>query len=337
MSVQKEDVYETEDVVIDEGAPLEERFDNPEVEKIHVDVEGALKKFGGRMISSKNVDFSDSVVNRRRRGYGGGQYVIEVVGPEYDEPETLEQKYNRLHCELNELMEAVLKEKENQSEKTSITKSDLEELNDVLKAAQVKRTAKEPTANVPKESNTKLLPTKSHPVGDLANLEARIQRIEKMLKSDNPDSENLGNTTFSEAVEDLRMRVDALNPIYLDNLESKLNNVLTKLSQVDDKRNERSDVQFEERVNKLYEMVSKWDTQCSNLPSIVKRMHSLATLHEQAENWSSKLNEMVGIKSQILKKIENDRVTLVQLRQDSFKVLEELTTKIANLEKVVKK
>lgn len=121
---------------------------------------------------------------------------------------------------------------------------------------------------------------------------------------------------------------------------------------VDDKRNERTDVQFEERVNKLYEMVSKWDTQCSNLPSIVKRMHSLATLHEQgmrifshtkiifhfsAENWSSKLNEMVGIKSQILKKIENDRVTLVQLRQDSFKVLEELTTKIANLEKVVKK
>lgn len=55
MSVQKEDVYETEDVVvIDETLP-EERYDNPEIERVHIDLDGALKRFGGRMVNAKDV------------------------------------------------------------------------------------------------------------------------------------------------------------------------------------------------------------------------------------------------------------------------------------------
>lgn len=50
-------------------------------------------------------DFSDSLVKRRRRGYGGGAYVLELIGTDFGQPETAEQKFNRLHHEINELSE----------------------------------------------------------------------------------------------------------------------------------------------------------------------------------------------------------------------------------------
>ncbi len=51
------------------------------------------------------ADFSDSLVKRRRKGYGGGAYVLELIGTDFGQPETPEQKFNRLHLEINELSE----------------------------------------------------------------------------------------------------------------------------------------------------------------------------------------------------------------------------------------
>uniref|UniRef100_A0A914R3C0 Uncharacterized protein n=1 Tax=Parascaris equorum TaxID=6256 RepID=A0A914R3C0_PAREQ len=47
MSIQKEDVYETED--------LPEAEQHMQVERIHIDMETALKRFKGRMINADHV------------------------------------------------------------------------------------------------------------------------------------------------------------------------------------------------------------------------------------------------------------------------------------------
>jgi len=52
----KEDVYETEDVpVSEETVNNEEDFEDLDIEKIHVDVEGALKRFGRRLLNADNA------------------------------------------------------------------------------------------------------------------------------------------------------------------------------------------------------------------------------------------------------------------------------------------
>ena len=53
-------------------------------------------------------DFAKKFDNRPRpKGYSTGHYVIEYVGPEYNQPETPDQKYNRLLMEISELREQV--------------------------------------------------------------------------------------------------------------------------------------------------------------------------------------------------------------------------------------
>ncbi len=37
------------------------------------------------------------------------------------------------------------------------------------------------------------------------------------------------------------------------------------------------------KVGKLYDMVNEWNATCTNLPSIVKRLHATSKLHEQGK------------------------------------------------------
>lgn len=55
MSIQKEDVYESEDVPLIESVDYEEQFDDPGIEKIHMDMEGAIKLFGNRILNADDV------------------------------------------------------------------------------------------------------------------------------------------------------------------------------------------------------------------------------------------------------------------------------------------
>lgn len=55
MSIQKEDVYETEDYPPSKVKSVEEIFDDPNIEKIHVDIDGAIKRFGNRLLNADDV------------------------------------------------------------------------------------------------------------------------------------------------------------------------------------------------------------------------------------------------------------------------------------------
>uniref|UniRef100_A0A914WFC7 Uncharacterized protein n=1 Tax=Plectus sambesii TaxID=2011161 RepID=A0A914WFC7_9BILA len=104
---QNEDVYETSDLPEDDQhlKATDERFESDAIERVQLDVTDAFNKFKGKTLATDDVDFSDSLVKRRRRGYGGGSYVLELIGTESGQPETPEQKCNRLHHEINELSE----------------------------------------------------------------------------------------------------------------------------------------------------------------------------------------------------------------------------------------
>ena len=55
MSIQKEVVYETEDVPVEEAPQAEEKFESEDVETMHTDVDAALKRFGGRLLDADKV------------------------------------------------------------------------------------------------------------------------------------------------------------------------------------------------------------------------------------------------------------------------------------------
>ncbi|XP_076265791.1 dynactin subunit 2 [Rhynchophorus ferrugineus] len=73
------------------------------VERIHISSEEAFNKFKGKFLNATNVDFSDSISKRIKTGYDSRSGDWELVGR--GENETPIQKYQRLQCEMKELLE----------------------------------------------------------------------------------------------------------------------------------------------------------------------------------------------------------------------------------------
>uniref|UniRef100_A0A023F9R4 Putative dynamitin n=2 Tax=Triatoma infestans TaxID=30076 RepID=A0A023F9R4_TRIIF len=123
------DVYETSDLPeVDQlRESLEEESDA--VEQLNISVPDAFSKFKGHVLSSENVDFSDRLGRHKRTGYGlcSGEWELVAAG----EKETPLHKYQRLKCELKELMEEIssLKEDESKELPNFVIVSHLETMN----------------------------------------------------------------------------------------------------------------------------------------------------------------------------------------------------------------
>ncbi|CAJ0598773.1 unnamed protein product [Cylicocyclus nassatus] len=336
MSVSgKEDVYESEDLPESEqflagfnARTNEEASDQENIELIHIDINAARKRFKDSTLNTRNIDFSDSIARRRGKSYGSTQYVLEVVGKEFAEPETAEQKYNRLACEIDELAQQL--KDETVKPTLTVNETSLADLTDELKSVKVSKssgaavqpTGKEGAApNVDKSSNAKLL-----------SLEQRIRRIESLVGTYDPARQSI-----ADAVEDIRFRLEALNPTYIEGMETKLNALISKLDQVEDKKQKSIDGEMESKVNDLLELMSKWDVACVAMPSNLKKLQGLHRLHEQAQHFSERLSQLVGVRDQIEKAIAADRMAICELQVKAKEDINAVLQQISSLEERLQK
>lgn len=74
----------------------------------------AFNKFKGKSLNPTKVDFSERISKKLRTGYDARSGDWELAGQ--GQPETLLQKYQRLQCEINEVMEEVNKIKSEKKE-----------------------------------------------------------------------------------------------------------------------------------------------------------------------------------------------------------------------------
>jgi len=100
------DFYETSDLpesdqYMDFGEAEEE---TREIERVHLNPEIASERFRGKYLDASKVDFSDGISKPRRKGYDAlSNWELAPVG----EPETAFQKFLRLKCEIQELINEV--------------------------------------------------------------------------------------------------------------------------------------------------------------------------------------------------------------------------------------
>ncbi|XGW15728.1 hypothetical protein V3C99_001294 [Haemonchus contortus] len=308
----KEDVYESEDL------PESEQFinnfaakstidstDNENIELIHLDIDAARKRFKDRTLNTRNIDFSDSIAKRRGKSYGSSMYVLEVVGKDYGEPETTDQKYNRIAIEIDELAQQL--QEDSAKSNSTVNESSIAALADELKAVKVSKVSGGVRTSKENEAPTK---TSASPDGKLLSLEQRLR---------------------------IRFRLDVLNPSYIEGMETKLNSIISKLDQVDDKRQKSVDGEMETKVNDLLELMSKWDVVCAAMPSNLKKLQGLHRLHEQAQHFSERLSQLVGVRDQIEKAIAADRMAMCELQVKAKEDISALLGQVTNLEERLKK
>lgn len=99
------DVYETNDLPESEQGDNFYEPENEPVERIHISSEDAYNRFKGKFLNASSVDFSERVTQRIRTGYDARSGDWELAG--LGEKETPIQKYQRLQCEMKELLEEV--------------------------------------------------------------------------------------------------------------------------------------------------------------------------------------------------------------------------------------
>jgi len=114
LDLEAPDVYETDD------RPEVDQFstDNgPDdvVETLHVTANEAFGKFKNKHLDTSRLDFSDTIrKSRLQGGYVAWSGDLEAVGANSGEPETIVQKYQRLNCEVRELLDEIQKAKEDE-------------------------------------------------------------------------------------------------------------------------------------------------------------------------------------------------------------------------------
>jgi len=85
------------------------------VETLHISANEAFGKFKGKQLDTANVDFSDKIRKSKQKGYIAWTGDFELAGKE--ETETPEQKYQRLNCEVRQLLDDLDQLKESGAEK----------------------------------------------------------------------------------------------------------------------------------------------------------------------------------------------------------------------------
>ncbi|CAD6188514.1 unnamed protein product [Caenorhabditis auriculariae] len=324
MSLQgREDIYETEDVEPSENQKNDSEPTDTDVELVAVDVDAALKKFGSRILNLKAVDVSDSIAKKRRNFYGNSQYVLEVVGSAYQGNETPEQRMNRLIYEVSELTEQLKSDPSASSE----TLND-ESLNGLLKEIKDLEQKSLDQGDEKKETGNAAERSAAQSSGNAIRLEARLRRLERVL-----GASSVPTVPLIDTVEDLKLRCETLNPSYVEGLETRINTLLAKLDQVDEKRGSNAETDdLEKKLNEVHEMMSKWDVACSSLPSNTNKVKALSRLHEQAQQFATRLSYLASIREQLEKEIAQSRTNVVELQASTREAVSALMERIVSLE-----
>ncbi|XP_076360765.1 dynactin subunit 2 [Tachypleus tridentatus] len=158
------DVYETSDLPESDQLSSELIVDQSEsVEKVPVSAQEAYGKFKGKNLEASDVDFTDRIGRSRKTGYDLRSGEWEIVGEGTREPETPQQKYQRLQHEMRELLEEVNEVKESVKEETK-----LEQLSPAVLVCQVEELNKQLIElNLENVLGSELITNLSDPQGEL--------------------------------------------------------------------------------------------------------------------------------------------------------------------------
>ncbi|PAV84348.1 hypothetical protein WR25_01539 [Diploscapter pachys] len=191
---------------------------------------------------------------------------------------TLEQKFTRLTYEINDLAGQL--QADNSKATKAMDKESVEALLSELKAIQVAKASGEMKPSAEKAPTQKeSAGTKSQSNASLIHLEKRLARIESLIGAATAKEDK---QPVVDALEDLKFRVEALNPTYIESLESRLNALIAKNDQLEEKQGKSSQSGIDlAKVDELLALMQKWDASCAALPSNVRKIQSLHRLHEQ--------------------------------------------------------
>jgi len=150
-------------------------------------------------------------------------------------------------------------------------------------------------------------------IGDLAE---RIDRIEAVLGK--PPDNGLSYDNMTTAISSLVNHLQLLEQDKLEGVLRRVKDLNGELNNLDQNENKQqtenilSKKEQVERVNKMFDMLKKWDVAAENLPMLVERLKKLKSIHDAGSGITDKINRLESQQERISKLLEEDKALLKQ-------------------------
>ncbi|XP_056647582.1 dynactin subunit 2 [Diorhabda sublineata] len=327
------DVYETCDLPESEQTADFFEEENDPIERIHLSSNEAFNKFKGKYLGSENVDFSNKISKKNRIGYDARSGDWELVGP--GENETLIQKYNRLQCELKEVLEEVNKLKNGKKEESE---------NCLVSSQKVEQALKQ-LADLKLENTLgeELIQKISDPQGvQIKKLLSQLEQFKATI-NEKPESETEGNESgivyqFNYRPEKSRLiqttRLADLET-RIHKLESAIGIPSDKLSRLTAATSKKSLFEVAEHLSATASLLdsSQLDHIEGRLGAMAQKLEAIAEKKKQVQQNEEK-DKMILELFDLVKNTESVSKLLPQTI-DRLKSLEQLHNKAANVTKTI--
>jgi len=151
----------------------------------------------------------------------------------------------------------------------------------------------------------------------MKELEDRLQLLEKIV---GPSPENPSVGDMMASVEYLNARLELISDeMKLDNLVRRAANLRKELQTIQQKTSQQIEDQItkakEEKINRMFDVMERWDQASLQLPTIISRLHSLKILHEESADGIQKLHNLESQQKLIQQTLENNKQLLTKVSQ----------------------
>lgn len=304
-------MYETLDVPEDRTSDFYEDTEAECIERLHLSSDQSNNRFKGKYLTG-NIDYSYDTVR-------GGCWELAAQG----EKETPIEKFRRIKCEMDELMNEIvdlnatsqsLKREKDSYEAVSLAVNSAQKVLSTLRLENVlgKETAS-PASDIeikkliaqiegfqkgrPTDTSTEIPKNLLEQTRRIAELEARLHRVEAIIGAHHPDKLNRlasaldTNGTLLDTVQQISTKAALLQPAQLDQIESKISVLTTKLNEFNDKVSPGKRGANDDKVSTLYDIAKRTEPIAKLLPDMLQRMQALEKLHNHGE-FKRSLNHM---------------------------------------------
>ncbi|KAG1683768.1 Dynactin subunit 2 [Nymphon striatum] len=169
-----------------------------------------------------------------------------------------------------------------------------------------------------------------------ANLEKRLNKLESIIGKDTGKLSSIvgemDHKNIITAVRSLSSKLALLDPTQLDHMDTRLNALQQKLSQVIEKKSSVEDSDKLSKVAELYKIMKDNEPILQTLPDIVERMVCLEELHKQALQFSQALNELDNAQQQVTLMLKNNENQLKMVGETFGNNMDMIKANVSNLD-----
>jgi len=152
----------------------------------------------------------------------------------------------------------------------------------------------------------------------LSNLEHKVHQLELLVGEQGKTSllsSSTHNKSLFEAVQELSKKVTLMDAHHVEQLDSRLNSLLQKVTTLSDKKSAIEEADKNAKVKEILDLIHETEGQRASLPVIASRLKALSDVEEQAVQFSNAVSYIDSLQSQITSDLKNCQDDLKSLKE----------------------